>query len=350
MVWWRGSGGGGGTAVRKPEPDESLESQVRESQTLVETLVRGYRHLTTHIAFPEVAAYKNAVDDMFWRFEECNLDQTCHRRTISGLVNEIQKQIEGREQLFRNALGELSRIVIAHTDESNRARDTLEHGLEAISAATELHDVAQMVRLVRESVKDLGQTLQRDRANAASLNEQLQRELAVARQRLQVAEQEMQLDALTGVANRRWLDGYLARNLPVPVDGAMCAIMLDLDHFKRVNDTYGHDAGDEVLRRVGRCLHEVVLRKSDYVCRYGGEEFFVMLNDADAAGGKAVANRIRKALRGIDLEFDGQELTITASMGVAAVLRGEEPESLIHRVDQALYKAKRSGRDRIVAA
>lgn len=162
-------------------------------------------------------------------------------------------------------------------------------------------------------------------------------------------------DALTGAANRRAFMQYLdtlvdrARRQDAP----LAAVMVDLDHFKRTNDTYGHAVGDKVLvqtvRQVQSCL-----RDCDMLGRLGGEEFAVVLPGATAASAVAAAERIREAIAAVDVRVDnGDRIPVTASLGVA-VLEGdkmmETAEGLLHAADEALYAAKAGGRNRVVEA
>jgi diguanylate cyclase (GGDEF)-like protein len=126
--------------------------------------------------------------------------------------------------------------------------------------------------------------------------------------------------------------------------------MLDLDHFKNFNDTYGHDAGDAVLRETGSFLVRSI-RAEDFVCRYGGEEFVVVLPTADLRAAEGRAQRIRAKLRDLVIMHDGRSLgLVTASIGVAALPNhGTNERDLLQAADAALYRAKREGRDRVMA-
>lgn len=160
-------------------------------------------------------------------------------------------------------------------------------------------------------------------------------------------------DPLTGLYNRRYLEEMTERETrrAVRAEHGLGLLILDLDHFKKFNDTYGHDAGDAVLRETASFLISSV-RAEDIVCRYGGEEFVIVLPMADLKATHARAEKIRTKLREIHVLHHGRTLgMITASVGVAALpVHGTSPKLLIEAADAALYRAKREGRDRVVVA
>lgn len=160
------------------------------------------------------------------------------------------------------------------------------------------------------------------------------------------------LDPLTQTRNRSALFGSLQRewDLARRHEHPLSVIMLDVDHFKAVNDTYGHAAGDTVLRQVADCVAETV-RASDVVFRYGGEEFLIMLANTTAEGALLLAERIRHELeRQVCHTESGDVLRVTASLGVATLMPNDSKEVLVARADQALYQAKREGRNRVMPA
>ncbi|HET7891434.1 MAG TPA: GGDEF domain-containing protein [Candidatus Sulfotelmatobacter sp.] len=160
-------------------------------------------------------------------------------------------------------------------------------------------------------------------------------------------------DPLTGLYNRRYLQETMERETRRAVRAAqgLGVLMLDLDHFKRFNDTYGHDAGDAVLRETASFLLKSV-RAEDIVCRFGGEEFVVILPAADLKVTQARAERIRARLREATLMHQGRSLgMITVSVGVAELPEhGASTKELLEAADAALYRAKREGRDRVAVA
>lgn len=158
-------------------------------------------------------------------------------------------------------------------------------------------------------------------------------------------------DGLTGLANRRVfferLEAEILRSRRY--EHGLALLLLDVDHFKKINDRFGHPAGDEVLRRVARTLAGLA-RETDLVARYGGEEFAVLLPSTDEAGGRHVAERARSGVAELVITWEEHPVAVRVSVGVTA-LEGEEDtaEALVARADQALYAAKQAGRDRVVA-
>jgi two-component system cell cycle response regulator len=160
-------------------------------------------------------------------------------------------------------------------------------------------------------------------------------------------------DGLTGLHNRRYLDSHLHTlfDRAVARRRALSVMITDLDRFKAVNDTYGHDAGDEVLREFARRLRKNV-RGIDLACRYGGEEFVIVMPDTDGGIAEKVAERIRAEIAHTPFVIgkDKRSLDITISVGVSSLRRGADTvEDLMKRADLALYEAKTAGRNRVVA-
>ena len=156
-------------------------------------------------------------------------------------------------------------------------------------------------------------------------------------------------DPLTGANNR----GYFMERLGAELDrskrygSVFSFVMLDLDHFKSVNDTRGHAAGDEALRSLCRVLNSFELRSTDFFGRIGGEEFAIVLPETTKQGAVETAERVRVNLEKSAIYHEGNEFFITASMGVSEYREGDTCESLLNRADQAMYNAKETGRNRV---
>jgi two-component system cell cycle response regulator len=160
-------------------------------------------------------------------------------------------------------------------------------------------------------------------------------------------------DALTGLYNRRYMETHLttlveqaaARGKPLAV------LILDIDYFKSINDTYGHESGDDVLRQFGVRMRKSI-RGIDLACRYGGEEFVIVMPETDMAVAATVAERLRRRIASepFAVEQGGRTIEVTISVGIATLEGGEDNAAgILRRADQALYRAKRDGRNRVVA-
>lgn len=175
----------------------------------------------------------------------------------------------------------------------------------------------------------------------------------VAEERAELMEKLSTTDPLTQLKNRMYFDNEFAREwkrssrLKCPLS----VIMVDLDHFKRINDNFGHMFGDECLRQVSATIANEVMRPSDCVARYGGEEFVILLPNTDETGAAIIAERILKAVQNIKLKASGEAVTLTCSIGGATVVPNfrEDRADLIRRADTALYHAKNGGRNQFVS-
>jgi two-component system cell cycle response regulator len=175
---------------------------------------------------------------------------------------------------------------------------------------------------------------------------QLAAELAISNRRFEHA---AMTDLLTGIPNRRAGVVALTRawNSSTRTGGPVAALMIDVDHFKSINDRYGHAAGDQVLQEVAKAI-EAIARKDDSSSRFGGEEFMVVCHHADAKAGLQAAERMRRMVKALKIVIAGVELRVTVSIGVASRETGMgNVEAMLNAADKALYAAKNAGRDRV---
>jgi diguanylate cyclase (GGDEF)-like protein len=155
-------------------------------------------------------------------------------------------------------------------------------------------------------------------------------------------------DGLTGLANKRYLLEFLEREASRARRHArpLCFAIADIDHFKRVNDSHGHLAGDKVLEAVAR-VFRAEIRQDELAARYGGEEFAFVLPETDLAGGRAFCDRVRLAVEASEIGLEAQRLRVTLSLGLAPFQPDDDSEALIARADARLYAAKQAGRNRV---
>ncbi|MBG0831347.1 diguanylate cyclase [Planomonospora sp. ID67723] len=234
----------------------------------------------------------------------------------------------------------------------NRQRRDLEHAnaqllqqrTELEQSNTRLHDKQQELEAVNGRLHDKQRQLEQSNTQ---LHEKLR---TIELLRADLVEQATR-DALTGLHNRRHLMEGLRQTMAAAVAGdqPLSLALLDIDHFKQVNDRYGHRAGDEVLIAFARLLGGEV-RRSDIVARYGGEEFVVVFPGASADQARARVNALRERVAGESVHADGRLLQVTFSAGVAALAPGHSPDDLLQAADQALYAAKHGGRNQVRVA
>jgi diguanylate cyclase (GGDEF)-like protein len=209
------------------------------------------------------------------------------------------------------------------------------------------------VQREREQALAMQHRAEDDRKRQAELNAALQAQMAETEMLHQQLREQALRDPLTGLHNRRYLfeitPGLL--ELARRQGGTVCVVLLDLDHFKLLNDTYGHHAGDLVLQRFSTLMTQM-LRRSDVVCRHGGEEFVAVMPDIDTDGAEAVIGRLLEAYQAQQIEMGKRRLPRGSfSAGIALFPRnGHTLEQLLSRADRGLYAAKNQGRARIELA
>ncbi len=225
------------------------------------------------------------------------------------------------------------------------------------STCLPLNAQGEMIGLLHLAPSQHGQEEARFQQFVLMALEQIALSIANLRLRDTLRQQSIR-DPLTGLFNRRYLEEALRRELIVAArrreDGepaSVAVVMLDIDHFKRFNDTHGHDAGDAVLREVAQALKRHA-RQSDFVSRYGGEEFTLVLPNTTLAIATQRIERIRESVASLELSYHGKELGgVTISLGLAVFPEhGELPDQLLQLADAALYEAKHAGRNRHAVA
>jgi diguanylate cyclase len=165
---------------------------------------------------------------------------------------------------------------------------------------------------------------------------------------LESARKESETDPLTRIANRKAFDEYLARSVEMhkAFGDSMVMLIVDVDHFKSVNDAYGHITGDEVLRQIADALIKVFLRKKDFVSRLGGDEFAVILRETRLADARTLADRVLNRIRSLLIATSNEQtIEVTVSIGLAQIREGDDEKAWFERTDRGLYAAKEAGRN-----
>lgn len=216
--------------------------------------------------------------------------------------------------------------------------------------------IAQDLQKARQTIKDALATLsdlEKSRTKTVeTLQSSYKKQMETLQSELQTVQKELQIDGLTQVYNRGTFDQQIRKTTQFSflTGQKSCLIMLDIDHFKRVNDSYGHPAGDAVIRTFARTLTQSFPRKTDFVARYGGEEFAVLLQGTDLAEANELVAKLLVRVRDTKISHNDQDIAVTFSAGVARYQPGEAADHWVKRADKALYDAKQQGRNRLILA
>jgi diguanylate cyclase (GGDEF)-like protein len=256
----------------------------------------------------------------------------------------------------------------------NELRQALWKMLQGLRTALEQNDAAdlqvdnQLTRLMQALASDSMDVLRKEVHATVSLVSQAAEErhrrqcvqiddlaerLTTLRVELAEARKEITLDPMTRLYNRASFDQHLIKTLELSRDSGQCAclIIADIDRFKAINDTYGHPTGDTVIRLVSDTLTRSFPRKNDFVARYAGDEFAVILSETSIIDGQALGKRLMEAVRSQTITTDtGTKGRVTLSMGLAGLRDSDTSSSWLSRADSALYRAKKGGRDRMSVA
>jgi diguanylate cyclase len=266
-----------------------------------------------------------------------------HRRAENEYVVRSMDHFRGAILCFASCLGK----TLSEERETDALLDerigTLKRAIDTRDASRIATEAERVVAAVRAAIDD--RRLRED--EEVRLIGEHMRDL---RMELSEARKKAEIDALTQLSNRAAFDTHVGHLVAL---GALLGkppwlMLVDLDHFKAINDNYGHPAGDEVLRQVSHCLSRTFLRKQDFVSRYGGEEFAAVLLDVTQEQMTRFAERVMESVRDLSVEHGGQTMRVTLSLGLASLRPGEPVASWLSRADAALYRAKREGRDRSI--
>lgn len=240
-------------------------------------------------------------------------------------------------------------IVLSSKEEATTKSEAFSFG--ASDYLVKLPEAIELIARIRSHAKNY--IMQKERDSAFFALRELKKQLEASNKKLQKLSM---LDGLTGIANRRHFDEQLdselqnARNSQTPIS----LVLVDIDYFKDFNDNYGHQMGDECLKRVASLLSKSCQNPMDLAARYGGEEFVVLLPGTSEESALSVANRFKKALHDTCIEHGHSDVAscVTVSMGVSTFDRGSDYDAkqLIENADKALYMAKETGRNRILPA
>lgn len=316
------------------------------------------------------------ADGLRHRLAACDNWQALHT-LLDPLIQLLNKVNEQRQLEFGNYLQQLNSRLSLITHSLSLTRDSYQGG---VSAAADLdqnlhtqvsqlqqdvqqtHDLNELKQRVDQRLQQFVRTLEQHQLQRKNSEEQLLQRLHELGERVRLVENEAsqltsqlveqhekaRRDALTGLPNRAAWDERLHieyQRMQRQQDSLLLAV-LDVDHFKRINDSYGHQAGDKVLKVLAGRLQQSI-RKTDFIARYGGEEFVLLLPDTELDAGIHLLNTLREYIANCPFHFKGEPVQITFSAGIGQLQSHEDPAATFALIDQALYTAKQGGRNQI---
>ncbi len=297
----------------------------------------------------EMPDLKRAMDEVLDEDEEASEEklQAIRRRFFADAMD--ADSLHGLADRMAAHLGTAAASLSKAGDDATRYGETLRSASGRISASGDRHDLDHVVsHLLAETqtMVEYSRTLERQIKASSTEITRLNEELDHARH-------DATTDGLTGLANRKRFDAALthAADEAARSGASLCLLLIDIDHFKRFNDTYGHQVGDLVLKLLAAVLKSNV-KGQDLPARYGGEEFAIILPNTPLPGALKLAETIREDVARKDLterNAGSAAGRVTVSIGAACWRQGEPPTDLIRRADQALYKAKEAGRNRVLS-
>ena len=324
---------------------DSYEHQTKDLTVELENTLRDLQSLKESVVPICMSCHKiNTVDDSWMKLEEFFAERT-DIMFSHGVCPDCVKQTYGKlgEKILENQKGNEKRTRPTKSRDP-RVQDALQNMFSVVEQATnENYPLAPDI----ENIVNQHEKLLRRFYKIVSLSDSYQSQLRDFNRQLELI---AHTDSLTGAYNRGFFIDLLNAEITRACrhDSGFSVLMMDMDKFKEINDTYGHAAGDEVLRSLSSIVQKVKLRKSDFWGRLGGEEFAIVLPGTNMHGAVGVAEKIRASLEKKAVKFKGEKLFVTASIGISEYKTGDTDDSLLQRADQAMYRAKEDGRNKVV--
>lgn len=266
----------------------------------------------------------------------------------------IKLELSDAQARLKDMLARFVDRLSDFTESTGEYHDKIEKCAERVSSAQDIAELTEVIAEVMRETRTVQESTRRSRSELEELRTRVHdanSEITRLQVELEQTSELIRHDPLTGVLNRKGLDEALTRETALARrrGTALCVGLLDIDNFKQINDNHGHQIGDEALQHLVDVVRENV-RPQDSVARYGGEEFVVLLPDTLLDSAVATMTRLQRALTKRFFLTRQQKLLITFSAGVAELRDSEAPEEAIDRADKAMYIAKRSGKNRVIAA
>lgn len=274
------------------------------------------------------------------------------RRFIRGYLSSSSRRVGTVTADLRHVIWVFIRSISQSFSEDEDTDTRLLEQMSRLEGLVAVNATDVLKREAMDAVHVLKQVIQERNRRQRERMQNLGSQLRTLGSALEYARRESETDPLTRVPNRKAFDEYLARTVEMhkAFGQPMTLLIVDVDHFKTVNDTHGHMTGDELLRRFADALITVFLRKNDFVARLGGDEFAIVLRETSEVDARLLAERVLTRIHSIPIvqaTEPGNKAKATASIGLAQITSHDDEKTWLERADRALYQAKQAGRDRV---
>jgi diguanylate cyclase len=277
-----------------------------------------------------------------------------HKKRIGRFIDRQKRYLAEREKELKDIIDLLARAMVTLDTDNQQYNQKIYEQSEKIEQITRLDDIKKVKQALINEIENIQKTVREKQDRDSKQLKILSKQVSTLNLELKKAKADSVTDGLTGIYNRKAFDRFINDRVRqnTAAGNASAILMVDIDNFKEVNDAYGHPIGDRVLLAVAQKCQSLI-RYEDFIARYGGEEFVIVLPYASLRNAIKKAKLICKAISDTRYSLEdvkaGQILSITVSIGVSIFQTGDTDKTLIGRADQALYIAKRTGKNRVVS-
>jgi diguanylate cyclase len=345
--------------------EKELQDVTQKKTFLLQTLkvLQGFiKEFSLDIKEIESDAFKrdvSRISDTFSKEKKLRKLQSAlekNKKIIAAFIERQKQYLYDREHELKDIIELLTSAMVELDSESQEYNQKILRQSEKIELITRLDDIKKIKQALAQEIEQIRETVKEKQTRDIDKLEKLSQQVSTLNVQLKTAREDSLTDGLTGINNRKGFDQYLQEFVDKNAisSSEFSMLLLDIDDFKKVNDTYGHQIGDRViLAVVNKCRQSI--RNEDFLARYGGEEFVIILSGASLRNAVKKAKHICKTIASTRYSLDlaevnpGQTLSVTVSLGVSRYRKSDTVTSITARADKALYSAKNSGKNCVVS-
>lgn len=328
-------------------------------QTYMQTLNDNIKDFSFDLEDLNADNFKGHLDELLSTFileqNEKKQDEVFKRydKVIKAYIGRKKRYFNEKEDEFKNIVKLLTEGITYFNDGNQEFNNNINKHSSKLLEIDKLDNIKTIKKVLKDEVEQIKTTVKEKADKDAKRIKKLSQEVKVLREDLAKAETASFTDKLTGAFNRHAFDLHMKKRIDTfgLVLSTFAVMMIDIDNFKLVNDTYGHLEGDKVIAETVKSARSF-LRQHDFIARYGGEEFVIVLDGSSLKNGIIKAEKIREAIEKLSLVLNRdkfeENFKFTISIGVSAMHDGDTGETILERADKALYQAKRSGKNKVV--